>query len=224
MLKPLSQNAIWAVALVCAALILATGGAVAQREMVPIDEPDPAPSEGTATAVQVENFPAMQTVEVRNFPLTVTVEGTVDVGNFPQTQAVAGTVQVGNLPLDADGNVMVAGALHLSAPNVHFVGYTQTSFDNVPATTLVNIGNACNQEFPGSRVCDILEFQESIPAVPPLPSNAVFVTQLAGFTGPPHRSTAVLDSEGNFFQCTVSFCSGSAGAPQFPIPAACCGF
>ncbi len=59
------RTAIWALALVCVALILANGGAFAQREMLPPDKPDPtpAPTEASATPVMVENFPATQTCE-----------------------------------------------------------------------------------------------------------------------------------------------------------------
>ncbi len=63
MQQSLVKTAIWAVALVCAALILANGGVIAQREMVPSDEPNPthAPTEASAMPVMVENFPATQT-------------------------------------------------------------------------------------------------------------------------------------------------------------------
>ena len=67
MQQSLVRTAIWAVALVCAALILANGGAIAQREMLPPEEPapapEPAPEESSVTLVMVENFPATQTRE-----------------------------------------------------------------------------------------------------------------------------------------------------------------
>jgi hypothetical protein len=98
------------------------------------------------------------------FPLTVNVTGAVDVRNFPATQNVAGTVAVNNLPLDAAGNVRVAGAMALFAPQGHVSGITSAS---LPVETgILALSRACNAEFPESRICLAEAVLSSIPPPP----------------------------------------------------------
>ena len=198
----MAKSLIWAAALIVSALILATGGLNAQREMVPIDEPapSPAPEESSVTPVMVENFPTTQTVEVRNFPLIVTVEGTVDVGN---------------LPLDAEGNVRVAGELGMgSSAAARFVGISAGTVE--PNTTNVMGNNdvygildsniACQADFSDTRICLWPEIAASIPA--PQYDGCVVIAR--GLDG---------TEQGTCFNT-----NGRQSNDRLPALVACCGF
>ena len=197
MQQSLVRTAIWAVALVCAALILANGGAIAQREMSPPEEPAPAPApapeESNATPVMVENFPATQTVDVRNFPLTVTVEGTVDVGN---------------LPLDSDGNVRVAGTLTVEAPIIRVVGVTSNPISLPAFSGLAILNPECSAEFPNSRVCELGEVFRTIPPAADMPLAWVM-----------RESPSILCTSGDKPLDRLFSCNEAS-----PLPVACCGF
>lgn len=110
--------------------------------------------------VHVTNFPDLQnvsgTVHVENLPAVQEVVGSVDVQNLPQVQEVTGTVQVGNLP-------------SISVTAFHLVGYTS-------ATVTGNVGlfaltEACQLEYPGSRICTLSEIK-STTNLPDLTSGA----------------------------------------------------
>lgn len=207
------KTAIWAVALVCAALILANGGAVAQRVMIPPEEPAPPAADSDSVPVAVTNFP---TVDIRGFPHVVTVEGTVDVGNFPATQNVVGTVEVGNLPLDADGNVRVSNDALEGLPQLRFLGLTQASFAIPPAPGELALSRGCAAEFPNSRACVALDLFEEVP--PPAawqePLVWVILTDVS----------AACSVAGD----RIPFCmdpSGKVGlCPAGSFPVACCGY
>ncbi len=191
----MAKSLIWAAALIVSALILATGGLNAQRKMVPIDEPAPAPApeESSATPVMVENFPTTQTVDVKNFPLTVTVEGTVDVGN---------------LPLDADGNVRVAGTLTVEVPMIRVVGVTSNPISLPDFSGVAILNTECSAEFPNSRVCELMEVFRTIPPAADMPLAWVM-------TGSP----SILCTSGDRPGDRRYTCNQAS-----PLPVACCGY
>jgi hypothetical protein len=216
MQQSLVRTAIWAVTLVCAALILANGGAVAQRVMIPPEEPAPPTADSDSVPVAVTNFP---TVDIRGFPHVVTVEGTVEVGNFPATQNVAGTVDVGNLPFDADGNLRVSAAHFVDSPSLRVVGFTESTPLVVSGRSLLllDVSNLCNVAFSHSRLCEFEDVFRSTPVPSNLP-QFVWVSKLSGtqFTlGCAYHNASFQQVASNDPNCNRMTTS---------LPVACCGY
>ena len=219
----MAKTLIWAVALIVSAMLLANGGINAQRVMLPPEEPAPAPApeESTATPVMVENFPAAQVVDVRGFPLVVTVEGTVDVGNFPTMQNVAGTVDVGNLPLDADGNLRVSSSGSPTPKRVRFIGYTAELPHTFAIPMSLALGNSeCDASFSGSRMCVWEEFILQIPPV------AIDQNQPCVLTAYRHGSSSAGSPVSrlrltDLLTGTDDTCPSNSASTSFPL--ACCG-
>lgn len=216
MQQSLVRTVIWAVAIVCAALILANGGVVAQREMLPPEEPSPSPTPvpepdaDDLVPVAVSNVP---TVDVRGFPHVVTVEGTVDVGNVPATQNVAGSVDVGNLPLDTDGNLRVSIATEAGSGEIRFAGYT------VPSTsyfsTALELNRVCDTTFAHTRACSLLELNTMLPP-PPVYGDSFLVVEVRSISGTIRVENTCTNDGGTNGACTVT------GDPPFAV--ACCGY
>ena len=83
----------------------------------------------------------VQPVSVTNFPDPQHVVGTVNVGNLPVVQQVSGAVEVSNLTA-CSGEVRLVGFTSATLPgNSGMFGFTQ----------------ACQVEFPGSRMCTVTE-------------------------------------------------------------------
>lgn len=164
----------------------------------------------SAVAVSVANFPQVQPVQVDK---TVNVTGSVAVTNLPALQQVAGTVNVGNLPVDAAGNVLVSGTLHLPSASVRFVGYTQAIYRE--GTGLLELGRACDSEFTGSRMCEGMEMAKISPPPPAPAAPAMLVLFGSSTTWGTGLATVPLSS-----------CMSAAGVPFAcggdPLPVACC--
>lgn len=132
-------------------VLLALGFFVAGVQAQRIVKGDGGGGTGTApVSVAVANFPQVQPVQVDK---TVNVTGSVAVTNFPAVQNVAGTVSISNLPT--------------TCPTMaHFIGYTTTgiSTDSTHSPDVLAIMAQCAAEVPGSRVCDLQEYLDTIPA------------------------------------------------------------
>jgi len=177
-------------ALVSVCVLFAVSGPSAQRIA-------PSPEAAPAKPAQVE---------VTNFPPVQQVGGTVNVGNLPAVQNVAGTVSISNLPP--------------CPAQAHFIGYTTTgiSTDSLHSPEVLAIMAQCATEVPGTRVCNLQEYLDTIP-VPPPPSSA---GALMWITINPVSGTSVLHMgciapSGIFADCRSDL------MPQ-PNVVACCGY
>ncbi|MCK4621287.1 MAG: hypothetical protein KAT62_03630 [Desulfuromonadales bacterium] len=83
-------------------------------------------------------------VEISNWPVTQTVDGTVDVGNFPVTQTVDGTVNVGNFPsvqpISDNGGSLTVDSDNGSISTYHKPDYSQLSTAGDPTPPAGNEG------------------------------------------------------------------------------------
>jgi len=194
------------------ALSVGAGCLVAVAVVATGAAPPPSPQ-----PVSVVNFPATQsvsgTVQVGNLPTVQTVAGTVQVGNLPGVQEVNGTVTVDNLPLDQDGNVAVGGTLSCAPSTIRYVGITESTFTY--NLTLYAWSRACAAEFPGTRVCEVLEIARSIP--PPEEWATGGVLAIEANADPSGRT--IMDNA-----CVQN--SGVEDCNNLPptLPIACCGY
>jgi hypothetical protein len=105
--------------------------------------------------------PPTRQVEVVNFPDPQNVTGAVAVTNFPDPQSVTGTVEVTNdaataVPVEVVNLPPVPGA----QPRMQLVGFTIAA---LPANTgVLGFTVACQDEYPGSRMCNSVEVMETI--------------------------------------------------------------
>lgn len=178
------KGIVWGAVLLCLSIVLPLGGPSAQR----ITTLDTTTDLRMPTPVRVTNFPSVQTVA-----------GTVSVGNLPATQQVIGEVSVTNLPLDVDGNLRVACAPQSSEPQL--IGFTQGTFPGQQGVFIHS--QACNIEYPGSRMCMLDEVAKTTHIPNLVPAQNAWVYDLersrsancqVGIGG----SGAVVDGTGTF--------------------------
>jgi hypothetical protein len=146
-------------------------------------------------------------VEVINFPAVQPVNGTVNVGNLPAVQEVAGTVSISNLPTTCP-------------TQAHFIGYTTTgiSTDSLHSPEVLAIMRQCAEEVPGTRVCNLQEYLDSIPVPPEFTSaGALLWIQINSTVGTSSLHMGCVAPSGIFADCRSDL------MPQ-PNVVACCGY